>query len=188
MSLESALQSVQTALSASPACCTGLAVAKTAFGIPRGPSGGPEIVAILHVDVHSYWYGHVMRHPKQDNTFVALLVWSDKLVNATNVPLFFRRFHYWIKDRLCYEPCTVQNDGDAYAECPSVEAASLALARMIQRFDVDLRWPDEDGPHYKDPCEMRIFGVYGIEGAMREDGSYPPIPMATRLAVVENRT
>lgn len=188
MSLESALRSVQAALSVSSACCTGLAVTKTAFGTPRGPSGGPEIVALLHVSVNSYWYGHVMRHPRMDDTFVALLVWSNKLVNAPNVPLFFRRFHYWIKDRLCYQPCAVQNDGDAYAECSSLEAASFALASMIQRFHIDLRWPDEDGPHAKDPDEMRIFGIYGLEGAMREDGSYPPIPIATPLAVVESRT
>ena len=187
MSLESALHVVETALSESSECNTGLTVVKTAFGIHRGPSGGPEIVALINVDVCSYWYGHVMKHPKNERIFVALLVWSDQLVNATNVPLFFRRFHYWIKDRLCYQPCTVQADDDAYAECPSLEAASLALARMIRRFHIDLRWPDEDEPHYKDPSEMRILGIYGLVGAMRADGSFPPIPTATQLAVVKSR-
>lgn len=187
MSLDSALRTIEAALAASSDCCTGLVVTKKAFGVHAGPSGGPEIVAILHADGFHYWYGHVMRHPKKGDAFVALLVWSEKLVDAPNVPLFFRRFHYWIKDRLCYEPCAVQQDGDAYAERPSIETAALSLAKMIRRFHIDLRWPDEDGPHAKDPAEMRVLGIYGLEGAMREDGTYPPLPMATRLAAVRNQ-
>jgi hypothetical protein len=187
VSLESAFRLVQDALVESPECDTGLTVVKKAFGTHQGPSGGPEIVALIHVDICSYWYGHVMKHPKKNDMFVALLVWSDKLVNADNVPLFFRRFHYWIKDRLCYQPCTIQADDDAYAECPSLETAALALARMIRRFHIDLRWPEEDEPHYKDPCEMRILGIYALEGAMRADGSFPPIPTVTPLTVVKIR-
>ena len=186
--LESSVHIIEEALLASPACSTGLVVAQRAFGIPVGPSGGPEILAVVHVDDFAYWYGHVIRHPQKANTFVALLVWSEKMVNATNVPLLFRRFHYWIKDRLCYEPCTVQHQDDAYAECSSFKMAASRLAGIIRQFHIDLRWPDEDGPHAQDPDDLRIINIYGLEGAMREDGTYPPLPMATRLAVVGTQT
>ena len=182
--LELSVRTVEEALLASHTCSTGLVVAQQVFGIPVGPSGGPELLAIIHVDDFAYWYGHVMQHPQKENTFVALLVWSEKMVNATNVPLLFRRFHYWVKDCLCYEPCTVQHEDDAYAECGSLKMAAFNLAGMIRRFHIDLRWPDENGPHANDPVEMRILGIYGLKGAMREDGTYPPLPMATRLATV----
>lgn len=182
--LELSVRAVEEALLASPGCSAGLVVAQQAFGIPVGPSGSPEILAIVHVDDFAYWYGHVMRHPQKEKTYVALLVWSEKMVNATNVPLLFRRFHYWVKDRLCYEPCTVQHEDDAYAECGSLKMAAFNLAGMIRRFHIDLRWPDENGPQANDPVEMRILGIYGLKGAMREDGTYPPLPIATRLATV----
>lgn len=185
--LASSTRIIEAALSASPACCTGLVMTKRAFAIPVGPSGGAEIVALVHADGFAYWYGHVMRHPQRDNTFVALLVWSEKMVNAVSVPLLFRRFHYWIRDRLCYQPCTIQQEDDAYAECSSFKMAAICLAGMVRRFHIDLRWPDEEGAHAKDPTELRILGIYGLEGAMREDGHYPPEPMAIRLVSVGNR-
>ncbi len=132
--LESSVRTVEEALLASPSCSTGLVVAQRTFGIPVGPSGGPEILAVIHVDDFAYWYGHVVQHPKKENTFVALLVWSEKIVNATNVPLLFRRFHYWVKDRLCYEPCTIQHEDDAYAECASVKMAAVDGRSQLTHF------------------------------------------------------
>ena len=68
--------------------------------------------------------------------FVSQIVWTDKFINAENVPLLFQRFHYWIKDRLEYHPCTVQDADDAYVESNCLEVAGYELARIITKFDI----------------------------------------------------
>lgn len=186
MTLERAVSRIESALRQNPDCIAGLTIQKCAFGVPRGPSGGPEVLALVYADdpAFGYWYGHVLRHPHDSRRFVALLVWSDRLVNATTVPLLFRRFHYWIKDRLEYQPCAVQNADDAYYEAGSLEEAANALAIMISRFNLEKRCGDDDGPYAISPPEMRILNIYGIADTQDEQGCYPPVPMPTALTSV----
>lgn len=176
---------LERALAGNAHCECGLLTAKRAFIIDRGPSGGPEALALLFADDSflGYWYGHVQPLPTRQR-FVALLVWSKRLINAANVPLLFRRFHYWTRVRLEYEPCTVQAGDDAYAEADGFSPAVACLERMIARFDIAKRWPDETGPYASSPVEMRILGVYGIEDHRDADGRYPPVPMQSPLRLV----
>ncbi|MDP1774690.1 MAG: hypothetical protein Q8L15_20680 [Methylobacter sp.] len=188
MSLESAVRCVEAALDSNPECAAGLITQKKVFGVPRGPSGEAEILALLYADdsYFGYWYGHIVRHPQNAAMFVSMIVWSDKLVNAQTVPLLFRRFHYWIKDRLEYHSCVVQNSDDAYQESSSIEKAASNLARMVTRFDLDKRSGDEDGPYANSPPELRIMNVYGLTDTRDECGCYPAFPMPIPLSIVKN--
>lgn len=133
-----------------------------------------------------YWYGHIIRHPDNAALFVSLIVWSDKLVNAQNIPLLFKRFRYWIIDRLEYHPCAVQEVDDAYQESYSIGQAGDHLARMIARFDLDKRTGNEFGSYAESPAELRILQIYGITDPRDADGCYPSFPFATSLAIVKN--
>jgi hypothetical protein len=189
MSLESAVSCVDRALASNPNCSAGLVAQKRVIGIPKGPSAGPEILAILHVDDPCFgcWYGHVLSHPQANGRFVSLIVWSSVFINAPTVPLLFQRFHYWIKDRLEYHPCCVQNADDAYFESDSIEDAAVALSRMIMRFDIDKRRGDDDSQYAVSPPELRIISIYGLKGAVEANGSPPPIPMPNKLTLVNNQ-
>lgn len=188
MSLESSVLCVETALSRNTRCSSGLVAQNRVFGIHRGPSEGAEILAIIYADdsFFGYWYGHIVQHPQDTAVFVSLIVWSDKLVNAQNVPLLFKRFHYWIKDRLEYHPCAIQNANDAYQESRSIENAASNLARMVARFDLDSRRGDEYGLFANSPPELRILNVYGLNDARNERGYYPPFPKPMPLSFVKN--
>lgn len=186
MSLESAVSKVEEALRQNRHCSSGLMARKGVFGIRNGPSGGPEILTLIYADdqFFGYWYGHVVWHPKNENVIVSLLVWTSEFINAPTVPLLFRRFHYWIRDRLKYRPCSVQNADDAYRESGSIEEAANSLAKMIGNFDIDKRCGDEYGPYAISPPELRILGIYGLADTKDSDGCYPPIPMPTPLTAV----
>lgn len=181
---------VQSALDASKTCTAGLTGQTRVFGIERGPSGGPEILAVLYLDdpTFGFWYGHILRHPQKPGVFVALIVWSSQFINATNVPLLFRRFHYWIKVRLKYRSCVVQAPDDAYAEASRLDSAAAALIQMIHRFDIDKRIGWEGAPYEFDRPEVRSLWIYGLGGIETAPGSghgpFPPVPMPTELKLV----
>jgi hypothetical protein len=188
MTLETAVRRIGRVIACNVGCDGGLFVGTRAFAIERGPSGDREMLALLHADDSSggYWYGHVLRG-SPDGRFVALIVWCELLVNAGDVPLLFQRFHYWMRIRLEYEPCSIQSHDDAYAEAPTFDQAVVRLETMIARFDVDKRGPDENGPYASSPPELRIIGVYGLEDHKDADGRYPPVPTRTPLRLVGDR-
>lgn len=188
MSLESAVFEVEDALRKNQHCSSGMLAQNRVFGIQHGPSGGPEILALIYADdpFFGYWYGHVVQHPKNLEMIVSLLVWTSKFINAPTVPLLFRRFHYWIKDRLEYHPCSVQNADDAYCECRSLEEGAGSLARMIGNFNLDRRRGDEYGPYAISPPELRILTIYGLADTRDKSGCFPAVPMPTPLTAVEN--
>lgn len=177
------VEAVDQAIYANAHCGTELIARSRSFAVLRGPSGDRELLAFLQADCScsSYWYGHVFRDASRG--FVALIVWSTVLVDASDVPLLFERFHYWMRVRLEYQPCCVQNHDDAYAEAESFADAVAALIRMIRRFDIDKRWGDEDGPYGESPPDYRIIGVYGMENHRDANGCYPPVPTRKPLGL-----
>lgn len=185
--LESSVQIVKSSLSASLGSADGLFVQKNTFGTHQGPSGGPEVLALIFADdpVFGYWYGHVLQHPKRRATYVAAIVWTKKLVEAPSVPLLFARFHYWIKDRLEYEPCSTQLNGDVYCEAANLPAAASCLARMIREFELGKRAGSEGTAFESSPVDLRVLDIYGSEGAFDENGGWGPPPMTMPLAVVK---
>lgn len=187
--IDSAVRHVETALARNPKCSAGMVARNSVFGIQHGPSGGPELLAILYADdsFFGYWYGHILRHPENPGVFVSLIVWSEKLVNAKNIPLFFQRFHYWIEDRLYYEPCTIQSPNDAYWESNSFNDAAAALAIIISQFDFDKRSGFEGSNYESDPSEMRILQIYGLSEVKDDNGIGLPFPLTTSLEIVKNR-
>jgi hypothetical protein len=192
--LEAAVGKIEKSLAMNPQCGASAWVRPGARGIAKGPSGGPEILALVRADdsFFGYWFGHVMRHPAKPRTYVSLLVRSDALPNADLVPLLFRRFHHWMKVEQKYYPCTVQNCDDAYNESISLEGAASNLVRMIRRFDIAKRCPDEDGAYYDCPVELRILDVYEFVASMNnngykdKDGRHTPLPMPATLRLVED--
>lgn len=177
------VETVNRAIGSNPHCASGQIAQSRAFAVVRGPSGDRELLAFLRSDCscQSYWYGHVFRHTP--NNFVSMIVWSTVLVDAPDVPLLFERFHYWMRVRLEYQPCSVQNHDDAFAETSSFTDAVAAVTRMICRFDIDKRWGVEDGPYAVSPPDYRIIGVYGMENHRDANGCYPPIPTRKPLGL-----
>lgn len=158
-SLEAAIARIERSLADNPSCGGGLWIRNGVYGVEKGPSGGPEILALLHADdsFFKYWFGHVLRHPRRPRTYVSLLVWSDELPNAGAVPLLFQRFHHWVKIRQSYHPCAVQFSDDAYDESATLAGATVNLERMTRRFDVDKRWGKEDGEYADSPPRVTDF-------------------------------
>lgn len=145
----------------------------------RGPSGGAEILCLIYADdpILGYWYGHVLQHPRNEDKFVSLIVWSNLLIDANNHHLVLKRFHYWIKGRLRYTPCLIQNSNDAYSEAENLLEASIKLASMITRFEVKKRNPlflteNSDQVLFED----RILQVYGMKDISDMNGVYPLPP------------
>ena len=95
--LMAAVGRIEKSLARNPQCGPSLWVRPGVHGIAKGPSGGPEILALIRADdsFFGYWFGHITRHPCKPLTYVSLLVRSDALSNADTVPLLFRRFHHW---------------------------------------------------------------------------------------------
>ena len=176
---------LERAIADNPHCQGGLLTMPRAFAIDRGPSGDAEALALLFAgdSFQGYWYGHVQATPASGH-FVAVLVWSKFLVNAGTVPLLFRRFHYWMRVRLQYEPCSVQAEDDAYVEADSFDQAVAGLESIIRRFDLAKRWPAEDGPFASSPPEMRVLTLYGLEDHRDANGVYPPVSMPSPLRLM----
>lgn len=192
--LEAAIRRIEKSLVRNPQCGASIWARPGVRGIAKGPSGGPEILALVRADdsFFGYWFGHIMRHPEKPRTYVSLLVMTEELPNADTVPLLFRRFHHWMKVEQRYNPCLVQNRDDAYEESVSLEGAAANLARMIRRFDIAKRCPDEDGEYYDSPSELRILDVYEFVASMDnngykdKDGRHTPLPMPTPLRLVKD--
>lgn len=185
MSLESAVLTINEVLAQSPNCSTGLAIHKQAFGMHSGPSRCPEILALIHGDdsFSGYWYGHIRQHPNKPGAYVAVIVWSERLVNATTVPLFFRRFDYWIRLRGEFQPCAIQNQDDAYAEAESIEGAAHCLVAMIQKFSIDLRWLNQDEHHSLSRLDFRLLDIYA-EPEPSSEGETTQVPMPMPLTLI----
>jgi hypothetical protein len=179
MNSELCISRLEKALNLNKNCAGGLLANTRVFETPHGPSGGPEILALIYADDlfgKSFWYGHVVRHPHKPGVFVALLAWTTRFVNAQTITLLFRRLDHWTRLALEYQPCTVQSEGDAYAECPSFEEAVGALEIIISRFEWDKRSGYEGSEHQHDRTEMRIVDIYGVSDVRDLNGVSSAVP------------
>jgi hypothetical protein len=161
-------------------------IRQSVISTPCGPSGAPEILALIYADdpSYGYFYGHIITHPNKPSTIATAIVWSNKLVNATHVQLQFARFHYWIKDRLEYEPCSSQRDGDVYAESDNFIGAAHNLISMIDEFELERRYAYEGSPYHESLVDMRVIDLYGMTGKFDKNGAYDPPPMPVALYAV----
>lgn len=189
MNVFAAIRHLQRILEQAPNCSIGIAAQRFVVGMETGPSGSAELLAALYVDdpFWGFWYGHIVQHPRNPKKFVALLVWTDKFINANRIPLLFQRFHYWIKERLSYQPCAIQSEHDAYKECNSLELAVLALGDMIRNFDIDKRTAYEGSSFEHCLIEARIVDVYGLGDKLTDNSIRDRCPSATNLALVKNQ-
>lgn len=181
-------EGIASAIKSNPKCHAGLLCQCNVFDIDVGPSGGPELLALLYADEQhlSYWYGHVRRHEFDHGMkFVALIARLTVLVNASTAPLLFKRFNYWTKVRHEYGPCTIQYEDDAFACAVYYVDAVALLEKMITRFDLSKRFPEEGSPYESDPLEMRALDVFGLQDFSDADGSLPAPPMQTPLRLVK---
>jgi len=180
---------IERSLSENTRCSTGVLCNKRAFVIDAGPSGGPELLALLFADEKhlGYWYGHVRLKTSGHNGFAAMLAWLNVYVNAPTVPLLFARFDYWVRIRNEYEPCAVQNDGDAYAEADTFSEGVQALASMIALFDIKKRYPDELSTQHADRSEYRVLDIYGLSSYSGQNDPLPGPPMLQPLKIVKAR-
>ena|GEM_PF-6602267 len=188
--LKFCIDTLETALQNNPKCSTGLVVLQRAFGIPNNDSDADgEILVILYADdpTFGYWYGHIQRHPTKSNGYVSAVVWCNRLINAPTPRLLFARFRYWIMDRLEYEPCSSQWDGDVFAETEALVSATKALAKMIEAFDLELRLPGLSDRSEDHRTDDRLLSVYGMTGAFDENGAWDPPPMPSSLVLVRTR-
>ena len=187
MTIDQARHRISACLAANTQCDAGLLAQNKVFVCEHGPSGSQELLAMIHADDRygdRFWYGHVCRYPQSEN-YVALLVWCHKLVNASNERLLFRRFHYWVQVDPHFEPCVVQRPDEAYAECASFQGAVDALAGMIKSFDADFLSGAYEGNSHQSQIEMRIFGVYGMEGLSSDQTHLDGPPFDPQLRLVD---
>lgn len=56
MSMRSAVQQIEAALSGNPLCTAGLFTLNRVFAIPESSVGGPEILALLYADDSFFGY------------------------------------------------------------------------------------------------------------------------------------
>ena len=141
MDLHKSIQIIEKALERAPGCTAGLLGQKRVFGVQKGPSGGPEILAALCLDYDffSFFYGHILQHPQNSNKYVALLISTKNFINASDHDALFKLFHYRTRECRDSQMCTIQAENDAYAEADCLESAASALEHMIVNFDIEKR-------------------------------------------------
>lgn len=182
------LHEIETSLASNRNCGTGILSPKRVFGIEKQISGNVEVLAYIYIDDPSfnYWYGYVAKHPNKLGKFVSLIIRSEILINASSISLLFERFHYWMAERLSYQPCAIQNQDDAYSESVSLAEATNQLVHMIEKFDLEKRMGWEDTAYEKSPVELRILDIFGIQNSSSStEQQYPMLPMPSALKLVK---
>jgi len=159
MSLQSSIRCIERALERAPSCTVGLLGQKRVFGVEKGPSGGPEILAALCLDYDffEFYYGHILQHPHDSRKYLSLLISTKNFINAGDIDTLFSLFHYRTRECRDSQVCTVQNENDAYAETDSLESAAVALEYMIINFSIEKR-SDFDWS----PMEFRGLEICGF--------------------------
>jgi hypothetical protein len=156
---------ITSALNNNKCCNTGLLATKNVFYFDKGPTGDKELLAFIYADDrrHGYWYGHVCRLNTKKLYFCAVITWLKIFVNAHTPKLLLERYHYATAKLLEYEPCTVQHEDDVIKVVGTFDEAVISLAKMIKRFDIDKRFPQEGSNYYSDNVDVNIMFLYGLD-------------------------
>lgn len=139
-----------------------------------------EFLALLFADHPSlgYYYAHMAKHPKK-SFWISCVVYSPYLIIGQTADEWLRNFHYWITVRLAYEPVSNKIASYSYAESITLEKAIEQLEKMINEFNTDAIYEDEDD-NITFPANPQIIEFYGITDYRSEDGEYPPVPKYNR--------
>ena len=159
---------------------------ETDHGVLSHENDREMIVVVVPNPSPGYWfiYGHVLKAQKEDggSVWVALLVPSERKIDAFDGDTLFRRFHYEFVIALRYHPLFAQEHEDVFAIRESYEEACEALAEMIRRFDPFLREPPPDRFPYQNlpeppgKIDLRMIDVYGLSDYKDENGELPDRP------------
>jgi len=132
------------ALLHNPTCKAGLACCQDVIFSGKGPSGGPEILALIHdnsaLDTYGYWYGHVLHHPADAGRCLVYLYQCNILFNASDVFVLLGRYHSWLQVDI--EPAE-----DAAVFVVALENGDFGngadqLTMLIKEFSPDKHWPN----------------------------------------------
>lgn len=139
MDLNLAIQRIERALVRASGCTAGLLGQKHVFGVLKGPSGGPEILAslCLDYDLLGFWYGHILKHPQNKDKYVSTVIRTKNFINASDIERLFNLFHYRTRECLDSQVCAAQDHNDIFYEADSFESGVSALINMIKNFDVE---------------------------------------------------
>ena len=117
--------------------------------------------------------GHVFFHEKSQK-YVSCLIEFDSLVSGRDTEHLFSRFDWTVRQKGNWQPVTVQEEWNAFANSRNFPSACAALSRMIEAFDFNKRSPFEDDGAINDPSEYRILNVYPFPSCRQEAWGKPP--------------
>lgn len=90
-------------------------------------------MVIVHADdaAEGTIYGHLLR---DSGSYICLLVRSDRFVSAKEPSVLFRRYNYWIAERLEYRPVFSTSETGAFARSGTLPEALAALVAIVAGF------------------------------------------------------
>ncbi len=137
-----AIQEINRALAANVQCAPGILARDRWVLTPIGELSylnDRELFVQVSTAIYGNWYGHVLRlidTKDGGQQWAAVLVQTGAKIDAPDVETLFRRVRYYLAGQSRYEPPWAQEKEDVFAIRSSFDDAALALARMIERFDI----------------------------------------------------
>jgi len=177
------LNKLQDALAANPQCAPGILARDRWAFTPIGELSylnDRELFVQISTAIYSHWYGHVLRLLDADDgrqQWAAVLVDCAVEIDAPDVETLFRRVRFHLAENASYEPPYAQEKEDVLALRTTFDEAGVALARMIERFDILIRTNVEYdfGAYTKPPSptghpDCSCMNVYGLHCDMAPAG------------------
>lgn len=123
-----------------------------------GPSGEKELlVPIFLHKTRGYWYGYIQNSIHNSGYYYSMIIWLHEVVTGTTKESFLTSFHHIAWKKKLTEPATIQKVDDVFVESETFNSAVNELCRMIQRFEIDKRFPSPDSPYYDDPIDFHVL-------------------------------
>lgn len=142
--LEAYAGKIFEALLQNPECKGGLTFLQDVIFSGKGPSGGPEILAVIHdnsaLDSYGYWYGHVLLDPADTTRCLMYLYQCSMLFNASDTFVLLSRYHSWLQVDI--EPAEDAAVFVVPLENGNFRNGAEQLAKLIREFSPDKHWPN----------------------------------------------